>query len=110
MTNKVKRRDFPSIFNWQFIYTASLLVQVDSSVYWWAGNLQGSLFFFFLCMVGDTQMRKTLKKYGIFRLSGIGVKWKYYIQGSQVGTLQPFGPKDLISSVGRYTGALLYKK
>ena len=32
-----------------------------------------------------------------------------YSQGSQVRTLRPFWPKDLISSIGRYIGAL-YKK
>ena len=72
MKNKVKRRDFPCIFNSQFI-TASPLVQSDCSVYWSAGNLQGSLLLF-LCMLGDIQMKKALKNYGILRLAGIGVK------------------------------------
>ena len=35
-------------------------------------------FFFFLCMLEDTQMRKVLKKNGVLGLAGIGAKWKYW--------------------------------
>ena len=74
MTNKVKmkRKKFPCIFNSQFI-TASPLVQSDYSIYWSAGNLQGSLLLF-LRMLGDAQMRKVLKKNWIFGVAGVGVK------------------------------------
>ena len=34
-------------------------------------------FFFFLCILEDTQMRKVLKKNGVLGLAGIGAKWKY---------------------------------
>ena len=33
-------------------------------------------FSFFLCILGDSQMRKVLKKNGILGLAGIDVKWK----------------------------------
>ena len=45
MKNKIQRRDFPCIFNLQFI-TASRLVQSHCSAYSSAGNLHGSQLLF----------------------------------------------------------------
>ena len=72
MKNKVKRKKFPCIFNSQFI-TASPLVELDCGIYGSAGHLLGSLILF-LCMLGDAQMRKLLKKYRILGSIGIDVK------------------------------------
>ena len=55
--NETVKKESPCIFNSQFI-TASPFIQSDCSVYWSAGNFQGSLFLF-LCML--SQIRDVLK-------------------------------------------------
>ena len=72
MKNKVKKREFPCIFNSQFI-TASPLVQSDCIIYCSAGNFLGSLLVF-PCILGDAKMMKVLKKNEILGPAGIGVK------------------------------------
>ena len=71
---KIKWRDFPCIFISKVI-TASPLLQSDSNVYQSAVNSHGSMLLF-LCMLGDIQTWKVLKKKGILGLAGICVKWK----------------------------------
>ena len=76
MKNKVKRREFPYIFNSQFI-TASSLVHLDCIVYWSAGNLQESLLLFVSLHVGRYSNEESVTENGILGLAGIVVKLEY---------------------------------
>ena len=76
MKNKAKRREFPYIFNSQFI-TASPLVHLDCIVYWSAGNLQESLLFFVSLHVGRYSNEESVTENGILGLAGIVVKLEY---------------------------------
>ena len=76
MKNKVKRREFPYIFNSQFI-TASPLVHLDCIVYWSAGNLQESLLLFVSLHVVRYSNEESVKENGILGLTGIVVKLEY---------------------------------
>ena len=67
MKNKVKKREFPCIFNSQCI-TATPLVQSDCIIYRSAGNFLGSLLLL-LFMLRDARMMKVLKKNGILGLA-----------------------------------------
>ena len=68
MKNKVKRRDLPCILK-QVLLSNQIAVFIDQlEIY------KDHRFSFFLSMLGDTQMMKVLKKYGILGLARIVVK------------------------------------